>query len=103
GRRRGPWNSGGDTPVTGLQIRPATTADAGVLHALISAHRSEGRLLPREPGEIARHADRFVVCEVDGIVKPARRCGQYAMVSPLREVLRFSAAPAVAARAEAVA
>jgi len=174
--------------VTGLQIRPATAADADALHALINAHRSEGHLLPREPGEIARHADRFVVCEVDGVVKACgalaplskrvaevrslvvarefrrvglaarlvgelrararaagfetlcafthdagffvrqnfsivphdwfpekitadclgcplfRRCGQYAMVFPLREVLRFAVAPAAAAaRGRAVA
>ena len=53
----------------GLQIRPATAADAGALHALISEHRHEGHLLPREPGDVARQVGHFVVCEVDGVVK----------------------------------
>jgi amino-acid N-acetyltransferase len=173
--------------LTDLQIRPATAADAEALHALISEHRAEGHLLPRELGEIARHADRFVVCDVDGIVKACaelaplskrvaevrslvvaqdfrrvglaarlvgelserakaagfeslcafthdarffvrqnfsivphlwvpekittdclscpifRKCGQYAMILPLREVSRYAAAPAAAARRVAVA
>jgi amino-acid N-acetyltransferase len=61
-----------------LQIRPATAADAEALHALISEHRAEGHLLPRELGEIARHADRFVVCDVDGVVKA---CAELAPLS----------------------
>ena len=173
--------------MTDLQIRPATAADAQALHALISEHRSEGHLLPRELAELARHADRFVVCEVDGVIKACaelaplskrvaevrslvvakdfrrvglaarlvgelrehakndgfetlcafthdarffvrqnfsivphvwvsekittdclscplfRKCGQYAMVFPLREVPRYVAAPAAAARRAAVA
>jgi acetylornithine/succinyldiaminopimelate/putrescine aminotransferase/N-acetylglutamate synthase-like GNAT family acetyltransferase len=56
----------GDTEVTDLTIRQATAADAAALHALISAHRAEGHLLPRELNELARHAGRFVVCDVDG-------------------------------------
>jgi amino-acid N-acetyltransferase len=49
-----------------LILRPATPADAEALHALVSAHLQEGHLLPRELGELARHASRFVVCEHDG-------------------------------------
>ena len=52
--------------MTDLTIRQATAADAAALHALISAHRAEGHLLPRELNELARHAGRFVVCDVDG-------------------------------------
>ena len=49
-----------------MELRQATIADAGALHALVSAHLDEGHLLPRELDEIARHADRFVVCESRG-------------------------------------
>jgi len=44
-----------------IAIRPATTADAPALHALIAAHLEEGRLLPRALDELAIHAPRFVV------------------------------------------
>jgi len=44
-----------------IAIRPATTADAPALHALIAAHLEEGRLLPRALDELAVHAPRFVV------------------------------------------
>jgi amino-acid N-acetyltransferase len=47
-------------------MRTATAADAPALHALISAHLSEGHLLPRALGDLQRHAGRFVVCDVDG-------------------------------------
>jgi amino-acid N-acetyltransferase len=47
-------------------MRQATAADAPALHALISAHLSEGHLLPRSLAELERHANRFVVCDVDG-------------------------------------
>ena len=48
-----------------LAIRPATAADADAIHRLIADHVKEGRLLPRESGEILVHAHRFVVA-VDG-------------------------------------
>ena len=44
-----------------VALRSATASDAQALHALICAHREEGRLLPRSLDEIAVHADRFVV------------------------------------------
>jgi amino-acid N-acetyltransferase len=44
-------------------LRPACEADAEALHALVTAHVKEGHLLPREIGELRRHASRFVVCE----------------------------------------
>ena len=65
--------------MTGLAIRPATAADAGAVHALISAHTQEGRLLPRDLPEIARHVSRFAVCEVGGVVKA---CAELAPLSP---------------------
>lgn len=42
-------------------LRVAVAADAPDLHALIAAHIEEGRLLPRTLGELAEHAQRFVV------------------------------------------
>jgi amino-acid N-acetyltransferase len=47
--------------MTDLVIRPAVAGDAEAMFALIQAHLSEGRLLPRELGELRRHADRFLV------------------------------------------
>ena len=44
-----------------ISLRTATVADAPALHALISAHLEEGRLLPRSLDELAVHAPRFVV------------------------------------------
>jgi N-acetylglutamate synthase-like GNAT family acetyltransferase len=54
--------------LTDFTIRTATAADAPALHALIQAHLSEGHLLPRELDELARHATRFVVADVDGAI-----------------------------------
>jgi amino-acid N-acetyltransferase len=42
-------------------LRAAVPADAPELHALISAHVEEGRLLPRTLEELTVHAPRFVV------------------------------------------
>ena len=47
-----------------LNLRRATPADAEALYALITSHAREGHLLPREIGELGRHAERFIVCEV---------------------------------------
>jgi amino-acid N-acetyltransferase len=44
-----------------VTLRPARTEEAPVLHALITAHLEEGRLLPRDRDELAMHADRFLV------------------------------------------
>lgn len=54
--------------MTLVTMRVATAADAEAVHALVSAHLIDGHLLPRDPGEIRRHADRFVVCERDGAI-----------------------------------
>lgn len=44
-----------------IVFRPATSADAPALHALIASHLEEGHLLPRALDELAVHAPRFVV------------------------------------------
>ena len=44
-----------------ISLRPAVTADAPALHALISSHLEEGKLLPRTLDELTVHAPRFVV------------------------------------------
>jgi len=44
-----------------ISLRPAVTADAPALHALIAAHLEEGKLLPRTLDELTAHAPRFVV------------------------------------------
>ncbi|OFW26181.1 MAG: hypothetical protein A3H97_15630 [Acidobacteria bacterium RIFCSPLOWO2_02_FULL_65_29] len=49
------------TPRPSLTLRAATPSQAGKLHALISANREEGRLLPRTLDELRVHAERFVV------------------------------------------
>ncbi len=55
----------GPTPVvrrrSKISLRGATPADADPIHALVNAHLTEGRLLPRRAEEIALHASRFVV------------------------------------------
>lgn len=50
-------------------LRAATPDDAPTLNALINAHREEGHLLTREEDEIRARASRFVVADVDGVVK----------------------------------
>jgi len=43
-----------------ITLRTAETSQAPKLHALIEANLREGYLLPRSPGELERHAPRFV-------------------------------------------
>jgi N-acetylglutamate synthase-like GNAT family acetyltransferase len=50
--------------MTDLVIRTATEHDAEAMLALITAHLSEGHLLPRELSELRRHADRFLVASL---------------------------------------
>lgn len=52
--------------MTDVTFRPAHTADAAALHALVSGHVKEGHLLPRSLDELTRHATRFVVGEAGG-------------------------------------
>jgi amino-acid N-acetyltransferase len=44
-----------------ITLRTATSSNARRVHALIAAHLEEGHLLPRSLGEIALHAERFVL------------------------------------------
>jgi amino-acid N-acetyltransferase len=44
-----------------ISLRRAAHAEAPALHALITAHLEEGRLLPRRLDELKVHAPRFVV------------------------------------------
>src|SRR4030095_2490356 len=67
-----------------IAIRPATTADAPALHALIAAHLEEGRLLPRTLDELAVHAPRFVVA-VD--TRSGDRVGGGAELAPLSQAV----------------
>jgi len=47
-----------------IVLRAAIAADAPAIHALITAHLEEGRLLPRTLDELVIHAPRFVVAVV---------------------------------------
>src|SRR5688572_13346663 len=51
-----------------LEVRSATADDAVAIHALISDHLEEGRLLRRDLGELVVHAHRFVVAVQDNHV-----------------------------------
>jgi len=51
-----------DAPIA---IRTASSNEADAIHELIDEHLAEGHLLPRELGEIAVHAHRFVVAVQD--------------------------------------
>ena len=55
-----------DAAAPPVVLRAATPADVPAMHALIVEHLAEGHLLPREPGEVAVHAHRFVVAVRDG-------------------------------------
>jgi len=44
-----------------ITLRTADANEAAAIHELIVEHLAEGHLLPRERGEIAVHAHRFVV------------------------------------------
>lgn len=46
---------------TTITLRTADASNARRIHALISANRDEGQLLPRTLDEIAQHASRFVI------------------------------------------
>ena len=67
-----------ERPLTDLIMRTATPEDAAALHGLISSHVGEGHLLPRSLEDLERHAARFVVCEVAGLV---RACAELAPLS----------------------
>jgi amino-acid N-acetyltransferase len=64
--------------VNDVKLRWATEADADAIHALVTSHLDEGRLLPRQLDELRRHATRFVVAEADGAVQA---CAELAPLS----------------------
>jgi amino-acid N-acetyltransferase len=64
--------------VNDVILRPAAERDAEGIHALVTAHLAEGRLLPRHLDEVRRHAHRFVVAEAGGAV---RACAELAPLS----------------------
>jgi amino-acid N-acetyltransferase len=73
---------------SGVYMRSGTSADAEAIHALIMGHLAEGHLLPRERGEIAVHAHRFVVmCEDDRIVACAELAPLSRDVSEVRSLV----------------
>jgi amino-acid N-acetyltransferase len=64
-------------PRARITLQSATPADARKLHALVSGNLEEGHLLPRTLGELAVHAERFVVAV------RARRIAGCAELAPL--------------------
>jgi amino-acid N-acetyltransferase len=74
--------------VSGVYLRTGTSGDAAAVHALITRHLDEGHLLPRELGEIAAHAHRFVVvCQDDRIVACAELAPLSRDVSEVRSLV----------------
>jgi len=65
--------------MTDAVMRQATLDDAEALHALIGAHLTEGRLLPRTLDELRQHAGRFIVAEHRGRIQA---CAELAPLSP---------------------
>lgn len=52
-----------------FSLRTAAPDDGPAIDALIRAYQAEGHLLPRQIDEIRARASRFVVAEVDGVIK----------------------------------
>jgi amino-acid N-acetyltransferase len=48
-----------------MTLRMGTPADAGAIHELISANLAAGHLLPRSLEDVAAHAERFLVADLD--------------------------------------
>lgn len=48
-----------------MTLRTGTPGDAAAIHELISANLAAGHLLPRSLEEVAGHADRFLVADLD--------------------------------------
>jgi amino-acid N-acetyltransferase len=83
--RRPPRRAAPPRTSTQVVLRSATPSDASALHALIQAHREEGRLLPREMGELSVHAPRFVVAVRRGRIVG---CAELAPLSQRRAEVR---------------
>jgi N-acetylglutamate synthase-like GNAT family acetyltransferase len=75
-------------PGSSVHLRSGTPADAPAIHGLIAGYLTEGHLLPRERGEIAVHAHRFVVvCQDDCIVACAELAPLSRNVSEVRSLV----------------
>ena len=61
-----------------MTIRPARTADATAIHALIDTNRERGHLLPRTLDDISARIRGFVVAEQEGRIAG---CGELARLS----------------------
>ena len=48
-----------------MTLRTGTPADAAAIHSLISANLANGHLLPRSLEDVAAHAARFLVADLD--------------------------------------
>ena len=82
-----------DAPIT---VRTASLVEAAAIHELIDEHVAEGHLLPRELGDIAVHASRFVVAVQDAEVVA---CADLAPLSrSVAEVRSFVVSRAVRGR-----
>jgi N-acetylglutamate synthase-like GNAT family acetyltransferase len=68
--------SGLDAPA--IVIRTARAGEASRIHALVQDHLEEGRLLPRQLGELERRLPRFVVAAAGDRV---RACAELAPLS----------------------
>ena len=72
----------------GVYLRSAVAGDADTIHALITTHLAEGHLLPRNRGEIAVHAHRFLVaCQGDRVVACAELAPLSRDVSEVRSLV----------------
>lgn len=71
-----------------VTVRRATSADAAALFGLIEGHAEEGRLLPRQLGELRTHASRFVVAtRRGGLVGCAELAPLSARVAEVRSLV----------------
>jgi amino-acid N-acetyltransferase len=76
-----------------LVVRTAAASDADEIHDLITTHRAEGRLLPRDRAEIAVHAQRFVVvADGDDVVACAELAPLSRAVAEVRSLVVSRAA-----------
>jgi amino-acid N-acetyltransferase len=69
-------------------VRVARANEAAQIHALIEAHREEGRLLPRRREELAVHAPRFVVAvDADRVIACAELAPLSRQVAEVRSLV----------------
>ena len=76
-----------------ITLHTATAAHAQAIDGLVASHLADGHLLPRELGEIAVHAGRFVVAlEGDRVVACAELAPLSRSVAEVRSLVVDSAA-----------